>query len=144
MHQQELHLFPSQVIMKQLIEEAKLFDSKGIFHRDLKLENILVNTNSVEPRIWVIDFGVGCFFTQRSVYRVFQGQNFSFTLIFTHLPECRSLSPGCAVLQEHLNMYLQSIVFGGDTGLAPPRFGSSVWSCMKCSTMKTFPPFLFS
>lgn len=63
--------------MKQLIEEAKLFDSKGIFHRDLKLENILINTKSVEPRIWVIDFGVGCFFTKRSVYRVFQGENLS-------------------------------------------------------------------
>uniref|UniRef100_H3DNQ6 non-specific serine/threonine protein kinase n=1 Tax=Tetraodon nigroviridis TaxID=99883 RepID=H3DNQ6_TETNG len=63
----------AKVIMKQLIEEAKLFDSKGIFHRDLKLENILINTNTAEPQIWVIDFGVGCFFTKRSVYRVFQG-----------------------------------------------------------------------
>lgn len=66
--------------MKQLIEEVKLFDSQGIFHRDLKLENILINTNSVEPRIWVIDFGVGCFFTKRSVYRVFQGKNLGFDL----------------------------------------------------------------
>lgn len=74
--------FPSQAIMKQLIEEVKLFDRKGIFHRDLKLENILINTNSREPRIWVIDFGVGCFFTQRSVFRIFQGKNFPFALVF--------------------------------------------------------------
>lgn len=87
--------FPPQVIMKQLIEEAKLFHSKGIFHRDLKLENILINTSSVEPRIWVIDFGVGCFFTQRSVYRVFQGKKVSSTLT---PPEGSGLSPGCAVL----------------------------------------------
>lgn len=44
----------SQAIMKQLIEEVKVFVNKGIFHRDLKLKNILINTNSEEPQIWVI------------------------------------------------------------------------------------------
>ncbi|XP_056868271.1 serine/threonine-protein kinase pim-2-like [Takifugu flavidus] len=63
----------AEAIMKQLIEEVKVFDNEGIFHQDLKLENILINTNSEEPQIWVIDFGVGCFYTKRSVYRVFQG-----------------------------------------------------------------------
>eukprot|EP00066_Takifugu_rubripes_P004471 XP_003967871.1 PREDICTED: serine/threonine-protein kinase pim-1-like [Takifugu rubripes] len=63
----------AKAIMKQLIVEVKFIDNKGIFHRDLKLENILIKTNSEEPQIWVIDFGVGCFYTKRSVYRVFQG-----------------------------------------------------------------------
>ncbi|XP_029698820.1 serine/threonine-protein kinase pim-2-like [Takifugu rubripes] len=63
----------AKAIMKQLIEEVKVFDNEGIFHQDLKLENILINTNSEEPQIWVIDFGVGCFYTKRSVCRVFQG-----------------------------------------------------------------------
>lgn len=72
----QVSLFLSQAIMKQLVEEVKCFDAEGIFHRDLKLENVLINTSSGHPRIWVIDFGVGCFYTERSVYRIFQGKSF--------------------------------------------------------------------
>lgn len=63
----------SQEILKQLVEAAAELESKQIFHRDIKVENILIETSSDVPRARLIDFGLSCFFKQRSHYSVFYG-----------------------------------------------------------------------
>uniref|UniRef100_A0A3P9CPX3 non-specific serine/threonine protein kinase n=1 Tax=Maylandia zebra TaxID=106582 RepID=A0A3P9CPX3_9CICH len=65
------HLF--QVILKQLVDAVKELEDKHIFHRDIKGENILIETGSDVPRVRIIDFGLSCFVKQRSLYRVFYG-----------------------------------------------------------------------
>ncbi|XP_030591841.1 calcium-dependent protein kinase 11-like isoform X1 [Archocentrus centrarchus] len=63
----------AKVILKQLIEAAKELEDKNIFHRDIKTNNILIETGSDVPRVRLIDFGVSCFFKKRSRYTVFAG-----------------------------------------------------------------------
>ncbi|XP_040004696.1 serine/threonine-protein kinase pim-2-like [Xiphias gladius] len=59
-------------IMKQLVEAAINMHSKGVFHRDIKSENILIETGSNVPRVRIIDFGCGCIVKKRP-YRCFSG-----------------------------------------------------------------------
>ncbi|XP_030600160.1 serine/threonine-protein kinase pim-2-like [Archocentrus centrarchus] len=47
-------------ITKQLVDAAIIMHSKGIFHRDIKMENLLLETGSSDLRVRVIDFGCGC------------------------------------------------------------------------------------
>lgn len=47
--------------MKQLVEVALELQSKNIFHRDINLENILIETGADVPRLRLIDFGLSCF-----------------------------------------------------------------------------------
>ncbi|XP_030578799.1 serine/threonine-protein kinase pim-3-like isoform X2 [Archocentrus centrarchus] len=63
----------AKAILKQLIEAAKELEDKNIFHRDIKIENILIETGSDVPRVRLIDFGMSCFFKKRSWYRIFSG-----------------------------------------------------------------------
>lgn len=57
--------------MKQLVEAALELQSKNIFHRDIKLENILIETGADVPRLRLIDFGVSCFAVKTSLCRTF-------------------------------------------------------------------------
>uniref|UniRef100_A0A8C5E226 non-specific serine/threonine protein kinase n=1 Tax=Gouania willdenowi TaxID=441366 RepID=A0A8C5E226_GOUWI len=50
-----------KVIFKQIINAALLMHKNGVFHRDLKLTNILVDGSKGTPEIRVIDFGCGNF-----------------------------------------------------------------------------------
>uniref|UniRef100_A0A8C5GTD2 non-specific serine/threonine protein kinase n=1 Tax=Gouania willdenowi TaxID=441366 RepID=A0A8C5GTD2_GOUWI len=61
-----------KVIFTQIINAALLMHKNGVFHRDLKLENILVNRNKGTPEIRVIDFGCGDF-VQNEPFRDFCG-----------------------------------------------------------------------
>nr|XP_046242304.1 serine/threonine-protein kinase pim-1-like [Scatophagus argus] len=63
----------AKIIFKQLVEAAKELEDKSIFHRDIKIENILIETSSDVPRVRLIDFGLSCFFKKKSAYRVFCG-----------------------------------------------------------------------
>nr|XP_024660985.1 serine/threonine-protein kinase pim-1-like [Maylandia zebra] len=63
----------AKVILKQLVDAVKELEDKHIFHRDIKGENILIETGSDVPRVRIIDFGLSCFVKQRSLYRVFYG-----------------------------------------------------------------------
>lgn len=56
-----LAIIPTQIIIKQLVNVLIEIHSRGVFHRDIKLENILIETGSEAPRIWVIDFGCATF-----------------------------------------------------------------------------------
>uniref|UniRef100_A0A674NAI9 non-specific serine/threonine protein kinase n=1 Tax=Takifugu rubripes TaxID=31033 RepID=A0A674NAI9_TAKRU len=54
-----------QEFMRQLVEAAIEIHMAGVFHRDFKLENILIQDDEARliPRVRVIDFGCGCFVT---------------------------------------------------------------------------------
>uniref|UniRef100_A0AAX7VFG4 Serine/threonine-protein kinase 1 n=1 Tax=Astatotilapia calliptera TaxID=8154 RepID=A0AAX7VFG4_ASTCA len=58
-----------KVIMKQLVDAAITMDNKGVFHRDIKPHNILIETSSEEPRVRYIDFGCGVTFTPGQRFR---------------------------------------------------------------------------
>uniref|UniRef100_A0A3Q2EE57 non-specific serine/threonine protein kinase n=1 Tax=Cyprinodon variegatus TaxID=28743 RepID=A0A3Q2EE57_CYPVA len=51
----------AKVILKQLVKAAIYLKNKNIFHKDIKSDNILIKTDSEEPQIYLIDFGVSCF-----------------------------------------------------------------------------------
>ncbi|XP_070700194.1 serine/threonine-protein kinase pim-1-like [Pempheris klunzingeri] len=63
----------AKVILKQLVDAARELEDKCVFHRDIKVENILIETSSDVPRVRLIDFGLSCFTKKRSFYRVFYG-----------------------------------------------------------------------
>jgi len=45
-----------KVIIKQLLKCVKYMHSRGVTHRDIKLDNILINPNM--NKIKLVDFGV--------------------------------------------------------------------------------------
>ncbi|KAM4718274.1 serine/threonine-protein kinase pim-2-like [Anableps anableps] len=51
----------AKIILKQLVEAGICLQDANIFHRDIKVENILIETNSEIPRVCLIDFGLSCF-----------------------------------------------------------------------------------
>ncbi|XP_019935328.2 serine/threonine-protein kinase pim-2-like isoform X1 [Paralichthys olivaceus] len=51
----------AKIIIKQLVEAAIEMHSKGVFHRDIKLNNVLIQNTSDGPRVRIIDFGCSCF-----------------------------------------------------------------------------------
>jgi len=57
-------------IFRQLLTTLVSCHQKGVVHRDIKDENILIDLNTF--KIKLIDFGSGCFLEDR-VYREFQG-----------------------------------------------------------------------
>ncbi|XP_070820011.1 serine/threonine-protein kinase pim-1-like [Chaetodon trifascialis] len=63
----------AKVLMKQLVEAARELQSKNVFHRDIKVENILLQTGTDVPRLRLIDFGLSCFTNKTSKYRIFYG-----------------------------------------------------------------------
>merc|ERR1712200_70264 len=57
-------------LFMQLVDTVSECHEKGVVHRDIKDENILIDINTF--KIKLIDFGSGCFLEDR-VYREFQG-----------------------------------------------------------------------
>ncbi|KAL7376758.1 hypothetical protein ABVT39_015425 [Epinephelus coioides] len=55
----------AKIILKQMIDAAIEMHSNGVFHRDIKLQNVLVETGPIVPRVRVIDFGCGCLVRKR-------------------------------------------------------------------------------
>ncbi|XP_019945277.2 serine/threonine-protein kinase pim-2-like [Paralichthys olivaceus] len=62
----------AKIIMKQLVEAAIEMHAMNMFHRDLKLENILIQTTSDGPRVRIINFGCGCY-AKDTPYHSFSG-----------------------------------------------------------------------
>lgn len=143
-----LFLSLSQIILKQLVDAAKELQDKCIFHRDIKVENILIETSSDVPRVRLIDFGLSCFVKEASFYRVFYGKMSSFcscssliyqSVTFTFNQSVSSSSPSyyyVCVLQEPLLTSLRSGTAVAPTGPAPPQCGSWEWSCLNRSIEK--------
>ncbi|XP_034035132.1 serine/threonine-protein kinase ULK3-like [Thalassophryne amazonica] len=61
----------AQYIMHQLVLAAANLHAKGVFHRDIKLENILIET-TLERRVRIIDFGCGTL-AKEGWYKCFAG-----------------------------------------------------------------------
>ena len=53
-------------IVKQILSAIKHLHDHGICHRDLKLENIMLESSQFkkDPQIKVIDFGLASYFTE--------------------------------------------------------------------------------
>ncbi|XP_074487602.1 serine/threonine-protein kinase pim-1-like [Sebastes fasciatus] len=63
----------AKIILKQLLDAAIELQDKSIFHRDIKVQNILIETGSDVPRVRLIDFGLSCFVKSCSTYQHFYG-----------------------------------------------------------------------
>lgn len=61
----------AQTIMQQVVEAAHHCCDRGVLHRDIKTENILINPDTLQVKL--IDFGCGDLLTDE-VYRRYAGQ----------------------------------------------------------------------
>ncbi|XP_078807005.1 serine/threonine-protein kinase pim-2 isoform X2 [Oryzias latipes] len=60
----------TKIIMEQIVQGLKELEEKNIFHRDIKLENILIETGSDVPRARLIDFGMSSFTERDTVHEM--------------------------------------------------------------------------
>lgn len=113
--------------MKQLVAAAAQMQAAGIFHQDLRAENILVEDHEAAgPRVRITDFGCGCFVT--SGYDVSAG---GWSCCWEEA-SCRASQPAAPTnlllsSQELPAVRLQGSPGGADTRAGPPPSGS--WAC---------------
>ncbi|XP_062414670.1 serine/threonine-protein kinase pim-3-like [Pungitius pungitius] len=67
----------AKIILRQLVDAALYLENKNIFHRDIKVENILIETSSKVPRVRVINFGLSCYDDKKETYHEFFGTIFT-------------------------------------------------------------------
>ncbi|KAI7815000.1 putative serine/threonine-protein kinase pim-3, partial [Triplophysa rosa] len=60
----------ARLILRQAAEAAEVCCKRGVFHRDIKMENLLINTKTLEVKM--IDFGCGDLL-KSSTYEEFMG-----------------------------------------------------------------------
>lgn len=60
----------SRDLFKQVVEAVTMCHRRGVLHRDIKDENIVINMKTLEAKI--IDFGSGCY-VHESFYQAFEG-----------------------------------------------------------------------
>ncbi|XP_072312881.1 serine/threonine-protein kinase pim-1-like [Eucyclogobius newberryi] len=63
----------AKIIFRKLVDDAIYLDSVGIFHNDIKLENVLLGTSTDIPRAWFIDFGCASFFKPGQMFEYKHG-----------------------------------------------------------------------
>ncbi|KAM8889105.1 serine/threonine-protein kinase pim-2-like [Synchiropus picturatus] len=100
----------AKIIFKQLVEAAAELDLKSIFHRDIKVDNILIDTSSGFPRLRLIDFGLSCFTKKSSWYTLFYGTS-------AHIPpewySRKSYRPGPTTVWQ-MGIVLYEMLHDGD------------------------------
>ncbi|XP_030594124.1 serine/threonine-protein kinase pim-1-like [Archocentrus centrarchus] len=64
-------------IMKQLVDAALMMHREGVFHRDIKPKNLLIETGSNDPRVRVIDFGCSCLVQEEPYFNLFGTKRYS-------------------------------------------------------------------
>ncbi|KAK7883241.1 hypothetical protein WMY93_029415 [Mugilogobius chulae] len=62
----------AKVMTKQLVDSMVDLHANGVFHRDIKLENLLVQSTKSGPRLRIIDFGLSCE-DQPEPYQTYKG-----------------------------------------------------------------------
>ncbi|CAL8404618.1 unnamed protein product [Boreogadus saida] len=62
----------AKMILHQVVEGIQGLHSRGVLHRDIKPDNLLVETGSDAPRVRIIDLGCGCLHNNE-VYLEFDG-----------------------------------------------------------------------
>uniref|UniRef100_A0A9J8DD21 non-specific serine/threonine protein kinase n=1 Tax=Cyprinus carpio carpio TaxID=630221 RepID=A0A9J8DD21_CYPCA len=70
LHGERLDEGTARKVMRQAIEAANVCMKSGVFHRDIKMENLLVNQDTMEVKL--IDFGCGAQL-KKFAYEVFSG-----------------------------------------------------------------------
>lgn len=127
--------------MKQLVDGALELEKKNIFHRDIKVENVLIETGSDAPRVWLIDFGLSCFAQEGSLFKVFRGTMscFSLLLVYQFSSLLSFMTSHYCVLQAQQLTFLQSGAAVAATVLVLPRCGSWECSFMRASTVSLTP-----
>ncbi len=70
LHGESLDEGTTRNLMRQVIEAANVCVKHGVFHRDIKMENLLVNQDTMEVKL--IDFGCGVQI-KKFGYEVFSG-----------------------------------------------------------------------
>ncbi|XP_038163299.1 serine/threonine-protein kinase pim-1-like [Cyprinodon tularosa] len=71
-HNGRITMKNAKIMIKQLLKALIHLQEANIFHRDIKLENILIETKSKVPKLYLIDFGLSCFDDQKQ-YDYFYG-----------------------------------------------------------------------
>ncbi|XP_030594320.1 serine/threonine-protein kinase pim-1-like [Archocentrus centrarchus] len=64
-------------IMKQLVDAALMMHREGVFHRDIKLANLLIETGSNDPRVRVIVFGCSCLVQEEPYFNLFGSRRYA-------------------------------------------------------------------
>ncbi|TKS71203.1 Histone deacetylase 11 [Collichthys lucidus] len=82
----------AKIITRQLVDALNEIHSKGVFHGDIKSDNILIETSSDVPRVRIIDFGCGAFLSDATHIqcRVFLGsppESAHRTELYTNIPQ---------------------------------------------------------
>ncbi|KAK7938375.1 hypothetical protein WMY93_001701 [Mugilogobius chulae] len=68
-----IHISLAKILFRQLVEEAILMEKKGIFHRDIRPDNVLVETGHIVPWARFVDFGSATTFTPGQMFDEPQG-----------------------------------------------------------------------
>lgn len=128
-------------IMCQAIHAVSVCCDRGVFHRDIKLENILVNPDTMEVKL--IDFGCGAI-VKDSGYNVFSGMCYELRCHKNHILK---------ILYKCMNHWMTSLFFLGTREYFPPEFQiygiyhakpTTVWSlgivlfAMMCGALPSF------
>ena len=56
------------VLVKQMLSAVRYLHSKGIMHRDLKLEDFLFSSTKLDSELKLIDFGLSKYFRQDEIH----------------------------------------------------------------------------